>query len=709
MRLFFNRKRVTAILAASLVMFVVTWVSCTKKKSAPASGPATIVAGTTNAMIQIKNIESVLGKAEGVMTQMEGFLKGVPMPMAVPNINQIKDEAKKKLGFDPFSSQSYKDMGLDTGRPLAVALPDIEDADDKFVVLLPVNDVEKFKAAIRNILKKTLLDSMPEELSEQMKISMETADNITTVSMGPQKLFVFGVKDKYVMISLKASILREISAKSKGDSLAGHQAFKKALKDSPADPFFWAYVSPGVIDIVRGKMEREGRLEKGLLKEWFPSTQGIYLAYVNKGDKIITFASLPAPTNKDFGKIFNSDKSIVKALEKLPSDPTVLVKIPLNYTALYNTIGKIVSSTEQGKQQWDMSKVMIKAMVGLDIEGDILGSLGNGILILYYIDADADVPFAPENIAEMMKIVAVIPVKDVKKAETVIGKIVPLIEKQGRLELEKLELPESNLYSYEITEGLVEKKRIMELVFGRLGSYLVFTNSRDLLNDLSKDASGDTAYSFVKSIKQTKAIQDSKTLVSITQMGKYGKLFSNMKIPEMGPFPIDFSIFEKLFPENALSVSTLTIDGEALVFRGEANSSNAFVVGVLAAIAIPNFLKFQSKARQSEAKSNLAAIFTAQFTYFSENNKWGATFEQIYWEPEGKNRYTYYLNSCEENIPGSSFITGCPEELKEFLSSCEGDEKCFRAGAVGNIDSDSELDIWVIDDNKNLRNLMNDL
>ncbi len=42
------------------------------------------------------------------------------------------------------------------------------------------------------------------------------------------------------------------------------------------------------------------------------------------------------------------------------------------------------------------------------------------------------------------------------------------------------------------------------------------------------------------------------------------------------------------------------------------------IVGVLAAIAIPNFLKFQMRSKASEGRLNLAAIRTAQEAYFSE-------------------------------------------------------------------------------------------
>ena len=42
------------------------------------------------------------------------------------------------------------------------------------------------------------------------------------------------------------------------------------------------------------------------------------------------------------------------------------------------------------------------------------------------------------------------------------------------------------------------------------------------------------------------------------------------------------------------------------------------IIGILAAIAIPNFLKFQLKAKTSEGKTNLAAIRTAEESVFAE-------------------------------------------------------------------------------------------
>jgi len=42
------------------------------------------------------------------------------------------------------------------------------------------------------------------------------------------------------------------------------------------------------------------------------------------------------------------------------------------------------------------------------------------------------------------------------------------------------------------------------------------------------------------------------------------------------------------------------------------------IIGILAAIAIPNFLRFQLRAKASEGKTNLAAIRTAEEGYFAE-------------------------------------------------------------------------------------------
>ena len=69
------------------------------------------------------------------------------------------------------------------------------------------------------------------------------------------------------------------------------------------------------------------------------------------------------------------------------------------------------------------------------------------------------------------------------------------------------------------------------------------------------------------------------------------------------------------------------------------------IIGILAAIAIPNFIRFQARSKQSEVKGNLKAVFTAQRSYFQEHDKYGAYFRQIGFAPERNNRYAFQLGA----------------------------------------------------------------
>jgi type IV pilus assembly protein PilA len=95
------------------------------------------------------------------------------------------------------------------------------------------------------------------------------------------------------------------------------------------------------------------------------------------------------------------------------------------------------------------------------------------------------------------------------------------------------------------------------------------------------------------------------------------------------------------------------------------------IIGILAAIAIPNFLRFQLRARSSEGKTNIAAIRTAEEGYNAEYNVyviaadegnvagpgnqkavWPAPvpnaptgFDTIGWSPEGEVYFTYNVQT----------------------------------------------------------------
>jgi type IV pilus assembly protein PilA len=124
------------------------------------------------------------------------------------------------------------------------------------------------------------------------------------------------------------------------------------------------------------------------------------------------------------------------------------------------------------------------------------------------------------------------------------------------------------------------------------------------------------------------------------------------------------------------------------------------LIGVLSAIAIPNFIAYQARARRSEAYANLASLARAQKAYLAERNQfldvfdsgqatlpnpalygglgvttmpWDAQasglFDEVGWNPEGAVYYSYEVNT------GKYAACGC--------------NLCFTAAAHGDVDGDS--------------------
>lgn len=70
------------------------------------------------------------------------------------------------------------------------------------------------------------------------------------------------------------------------------------------------------------------------------------------------------------------------------------------------------------------------------------------------------------------------------------------------------------------------------------------------------------------------------------------------------------------------------------------------IIGVLAAIAIPNFLNYQCKAKQSEAKSNLGSIRTSEEAYLAEYDAYTTDLTKIGFDTKGSSRYSYSITTA---------------------------------------------------------------
>lgn len=168
------------------------------------------------------------------------------------------------------------------------------------------------------------------------------------------------------------------------------------------------------------------------------------------------------------------------------------------------------------------------------------------------------------------------------------------------------------------------------------------------------------------------------------------------------------------------------------------------IIGILAAIAIPNYQNFQAKSRQTEARSNLSAFYTSQMAFISEWNIAFADFRDIGFRPEGTLKYRIAISPGGNNLPaGYTYVGGAcgaapcanvPPVTVSTQAACgaapfnctesatvgapvgiaatgnNGVLRNFTAGAAGDIDGvAADLDNWTIDQDKTLTNAPSDL
>jgi prepilin-type N-terminal cleavage/methylation domain-containing protein len=106
------------------------------------------------------------------------------------------------------------------------------------------------------------------------------------------------------------------------------------------------------------------------------------------------------------------------------------------------------------------------------------------------------------------------------------------------------------------------------------------------------------------------------------------------------------------------------------------------IVGILAALAIPRFMKAATKAKQAEARGILKQVYTMQKAYFVEND-------------------AYCRNGIIANAGAP--LTFAPLAI-EIISTARYDYTMavngvnFTCTATANLDDDATVDTWTIDD-----------
>ena len=84
------------------------------------------------------------------------------------------------------------------------------------------------------------------------------------------------------------------------------------------------------------------------------------------------------------------------------------------------------------------------------------------------------------------------------------------------------------------------------------------------------------------------------------------------------------------------------------------------IIGLLAAIGVPQYQKFQARARQSEAKTALGALYSSEQSFFAEWNCYSTDLRNIGYGVTGANLRYLSGFSTAASVNGGGCLQGAP-------------------------------------------------
>lgn len=151
------------------------------------------------------------------------------------------------------------------------------------------------------------------------------------------------------------------------------------------------------------------------------------------------------------------------------------------------------------------------------------------------------------------------------------------------------------------------------------------------------------------------------------------------------------------------------------------------IIGILSAVAIPNFKKYQAKSKTTEAKMQLASIYSYELTAAADYDSFSSCLGELGYSAAPKGYYMIGFNFAFGGVTVSNNgLPGCvtkatigfgstyfsptgANNLKSYastvqladLQSTNGTQSTFTASAAGNLDT-NQVDRWYITETKNL-------
>lgn len=100
------------------------------------------------------------------------------------------------------------------------------------------------------------------------------------------------------------------------------------------------------------------------------------------------------------------------------------------------------------------------------------------------------------------------------------------------------------------------------------------------------------------------------------------------------------------------------------------------IIGILSAIAVPNFKKYQAKSKQSEAKIQLAAIYSAEVGTSADYDTYGTCLPEMGYEQSPRG---YYLVGFNAGYDASAQFSGCTAGTAATVATSTPTQVAFGA------------------------------
>ena len=124
-------------------------------------------------------------------------------------------------------------------------------------------------------------------------------------------------------------------------------------------------------------------------------------------------------------------------------------------------------------------------------------------------------------------------------------------------------------------------------------------------------------------------------------------------------------------------------------------------IGLGLCMTIPCYMTFNAKALQSEARKELPRLYREQAKYHDRHGKYARSFDELGYRPALKQ---YSITFNKDYIKGEGpRAQEMPDHYKLIFKKSR-----WNAFASSNLDSDADVDVWMIDSDGTLYHLQND-